>query len=184
MNIRPYEVRDREDIRRVCRETCSDEYLLSHDNVLCTKYADYYTDEEAAHIFVLADDADRAQGYILCCTDASRFVKKWRGEYLKRIRESKLYVLMTLHTMWEVSMMARKGYKAHLHIDISPAFQRAGGGHRLVAALIEHLKAEGVGGVYLGCGKENAIGNAFYQKCGFELMTKGIFRNIYTMKTR
>lgn len=184
MNVRPYEPRDREDVRRICRETCSDEYLLAHDNVLCTRYADYYTEQEAAHCFVLTDENDRAQGYILCCPDAYRFVRNWRREYFKRIRESLLYTLLTAHTLREVRRMARRGYSAHLHIDISPAFQRSGGGHALVNALLGHLKAEGVGGVYLGCGRENRVGNAFYRKCGFTLIKHGAFANIYTMKAK
>lgn len=183
LSLRAYLPKDRDELRRICRETCSDEYLLSHENVLYTKYSDYYTESEAENIFVLADEDDRAQGYILCCADSRRYARLWRREYLKRLEGSGLYKLMSLHTLWETGHMARRGFPAHLHIDISPAYQRMGGGHALVGALKEHLREKGVAGVYLGCGRSNAAGNAFYRKCGFTLYKKGAFRNIFTMKT-
>lgn len=182
MNIRKYRPEDREDLRRICRETCSDEKLLAHDNYLCTKYSDYYTECEPEHIWVLADDDDRAQGYILCCPDRRRYRRAWREEYLRRIRGCGIvYRLLQAHSTWEIGHMGRRGYPAHLHIDISPSFQRAGGGSAMMSALLGQLKEEGVPGIYLGCGLDNEIGNSFYRHCGFRLYKKAIGRNIYTM---
>lgn len=182
MKIRKYCSKDFEDVRRICRETCSDENLLRHDTVLCTKYADYYTEAEPEHIWILADDSDRAQGYILCCPDWQHYRKSWKEEYLSRIRGNGIYYrLLQAHTMLEVKSMGKKGYPAHLHIDISPEFQRCGGGSGMMTALLSQLREEGVPGIYLGCGISNEVGNSFYRKYGFTLFESSLGRNVYVM---
>lgn len=182
MKIRKYCSKDYQDVRRICRETCEDEKLLAHDTVLCTKYADYYTETEPEHIWILADDSDRAQGYILCCPDWKRYRQAWKSEYFGRIRGNGIvYDLLQYFTMHEVKSMGGKGYPAHLHIDISPAFQRIGGGSAMMTALLGQLRDEGVPGIYLGCGVKNTTGNSFYRKYGFRLLECSLGRNIYVM---
>lgn len=183
MIVRKYNPKDSEDVRRICRETCSDEKLLAHDTVLCTKYADYYTETEPGHIWILADDSDRAQGYILCCPDWRRYREAWKKEYWSRIRGNGIvYNLLQTHTMLEVKSMGRKGFPAHLHIDISPDYQRSGGGSAMMSSLLGQLRDEGVSGIYLGCGIKNEVGNSFYRKYGFKLMNSSFGRNIYVYK--
>ena len=182
MIVRKYCSKDFEDVRRICRETCSDEKLLVHDTVLCTKYADFYTETEPEHIRILADDSDRAQGYLLCCPDWQEYRKAWKDEYFSRIKGNGVfYLLLQTHTMLEVKSMGRKGYPAHLHIDISPDFQHSGGGSAMMTALLNQLRAEGVQGIYLGCGVKNTVGNSFYRKYGFRLLKCSLGRNIYVM---
>ena len=168
--VRPFRKEDTEDIRRICRETCSDSFLLEHEKVLYTKYADYYMTEEPENICILAGEDGRAQGYVLCSSDPEKYLRCWREIYLPRLRGFGLKcTLFQLYTMHEVKTMAAKGFPAHLHIDISPSFQRCGGGSALLDALGEKLTTGGIPGVYLGCASSNKAGTTFYKKYGFEI---------------
>lgn len=170
LTVRPFEPKDTEDIHRICRETCSDSFLLANETVLYTKYADYYMQEEPEHLFVLADGADRAQGYVLCAADPEKYISLWKKKYLPRLRGfGHGCILLQYYTLFEVKRMAGKGYPAHLHIDISPEYQHAGGGTQLIHALRDRLRDDGVPGLYLGCSASNAVGTAFYTKYGFSV---------------
>ena len=185
MRVRKYTPADKEALRQICRDTCSDEKLLAADNYLCTKYSDFYTETCPEHIRVLADEGDTARGYILCCPDWRQYRKAWRETYLRRIRGCGfVYKHLQYHSMWEIRHMGRRGYPAHLHIDIDPGFQRSGGGTAMMDALFGQLREEGVEGIYLGCGLDNEVGNSFYRHYGFTLYKKAIGRNIYTFKLK
>ena len=58
-------------------------------------------------------------------------------------------------------------YPAHLHIDILPEFQGKGYGRSLMTTFLEKLRDQGVKGVHLIMGKDNAGAGMFYQKMGF-----------------
>jgi ribosomal protein S18 acetylase RimI-like enzyme len=60
------------------------------------------------------------------------------------------------------------GYRAHLHINILPGYQRRGLGSGLMAAFTAKLKEEGHSRVYLETSNHNQKALAFYRKYGFE----------------
>ncbi|KAI0045319.1 acyl-CoA N-acyltransferase [Auriscalpium vulgare] len=57
---------------------------------------------------------------------------------------------------------------AHMHIDLLPEVQRQGWGRRLVDAAVQHLRTEGVDGLWLGMDKRNVEARKFYLKLGYE----------------
>lgn len=57
---------------------------------------------------------------------------------------------------------------AHLHIDILPEYQRQGWGKKLIGKVVEYLRAEKVGGVWVGLDPKNENARKFYTKLGFE----------------
>ena len=184
LTVRDFRPEDREDIRRICRETCSDPFLLKNEDVLFGKYADYYMNEEPELICILADQNGRAQGYILCSADPDLYISRWRESYLPAIRgHGPVNMLLQVHTMWEVRHMAKKGYSAHLHIDISPAYQHAGGGTLLTDALRKKLRSRGISGLYLGCAEANAAGMRFYRHYGFSVHHRYPGGTVFTIKT-
>lgn len=58
-------------------------------------------------------------------------------------------------------------FPAHLHIDILDDWQRKGWGKKLIEALCDELRAEGVKGVHLGMVGTNYGAITFYEKLGF-----------------
>jgi ribosomal protein S18 acetylase RimI-like enzyme len=61
-----------------------------------------------------------------------------------------------------------EGYRAHLHINILPGYQRRGVGSGLMSAFVTKLKEEGHSRVYLETSNHNLRALPFYHKCGFE----------------
>lgn len=168
-NVRPYEERDREDVRRICLETSGLPTENEKDRkFLFYMYNDYYTEFEPESCFVLTDDNDVAQGYVLCAKSFDSYAEIMAKFYLPRILQlSHKYSLMARYEMFLHGLFKKK-YPAHLHIDISPDFQGKGGGTALVTALKEHLRDNGVKGLMLSAGEGNRGAIAFYKKNGFK----------------
>ena len=185
MRIRPYQPSDFEGIRNICLVTCHDPFLLEHTEVLWTKYADYYTLKEPGNIFVAVDDDDTVKGYVLCSTDPELYRSTWKNVY-RPVLKGKGFLNNALQrfTEWEIGRMKKRGYSAHLHIDLHPDIQRMGIGTQLMDALIAHLREKSTDGVYLGCSTGNPGGNAFYQKYGFTLLKKIPACNLYGYKLK
>lgn len=87
MTIRPYRPADRDRLRQICRETAAKPFQRTGRTLEAVTliYNDYFTAYEPDHIFVLADESDRAVGYILCATDYRGFVHRYRTTYLRRV---------------------------------------------------------------------------------------------------
>jgi len=167
--VRPYEEKDKENVREVCLATGpKDAYEPKKRAFLTLCFSDYYTEKEPDNCFVLADDSDEAVGYILCAQDYRRYAQVFRRDYLPRVRKlgfflgAGAWVNVVLHGRYA------KKYPAHLHIDILDAFQRQGYGSRLMDALTANLRKKGVPAVMLVVGSGNKKGRSFYKKYGFE----------------
>lgn len=63
-------------------------------------------------------------------------------------------------------------YPAHLHIDLLPEWQGLGHGRRLMAALLDGLRAAAVPAVHLGMVSTNTAARAFYDRLGFHLVAE------------
>ncbi len=168
MTIRRYEPRDFEDVRYVCLNSEGpNEDPPETRHFILTTYCDYYLEQEPYNCFVLADDRDRAVGYIICAAEYDRFRRVFLEQYLPRIPESdprhREYALSSA----DLQQKYKTEYPAHLHIDILPSFQRQGWGSRLADRLRQHLAETGVPGVMLTVGSSNTVGRSFYEKYGF-----------------
>ena len=126
--------------------------------------------------FVLADDEDRAVGYIIGAADTAAFVDEFRRDWLptvaarypegsgtgrdaQRIRE-----LHHPEWMWHEELA---DYPAHLHIDLLPEAQGKGAGRALMNTYLAALRDRGVHGVHLGMSAKNHGARAFYDRLGF-----------------
>ncbi len=169
MIIRKYETKDFDNVRYTCLnsdEPISDSNLAEF--ILHT-FCDYYLEHEPENCFVLDDDG-RAVGYIICAEDYDSYKEIFDKDYLP-LNEGlgdDLYKWACESTILQNKYKAN--YPAHLHIDLLPAYQRQGWGGKLLEALFEHLKANGVKGVMLTAGTENIKGGNFYKKYGFEIL--------------
>ncbi|KAI0269134.1 acyl-CoA N-acyltransferase [Gloeopeniophorella convolvens] len=57
---------------------------------------------------------------------------------------------------------------AHMHIDLLPEVQRRGWGRKLIGCAVDHLRAQGIGALWLGMDGRNADARIFYEKLGFK----------------
>ncbi|KAJ7068408.1 acyl-CoA N-acyltransferase [Mycena amicta] len=73
-------------------------------------------------------------------------------------------LLRNMHTAEEPSIAFSP---AHLHINILEEYQGKGWGRKLIATAIDHLKAAGLGGVWLGMDPRNSEARKFYERVGF-----------------
>lgn len=171
MIIREYNEKDKKAVQEVCLY-CDGYEELSEDskNFILSTYCDYFIEQEPHNCFVAADEEDRAIGYILCAQNFDEFIGCFRSEYITRIpeedRQHRRFAVLSV-TLQE---KYNKEYPAHLHIDILGDYQRMGIGHKLMDALLEHLRNKGIKGVMLTLSTENTKGMAFYKKYGFELL--------------
>jgi len=137
----------------------------------------YYVWFETDHCFV-AEEEGKAVGYIIGTSKAEAQAADFDRRMLPRIA-LRLYA----YTSWrhpaafrevlywrrhEESEVPPSGYRAHLHINILPGYQRRGLGSGLMAAFTEKLRGEGLDRVYLGTSNHNLKALEFYRKCGFE----------------
>lgn len=133
-------------------------------------YNRYYTRETTEHCFVLADDENKAVGYILCAPNP----KKYKRGFVKHEAKAILKLNLAWGTAAYASAFANKRYEkqypAHMHIDILPEYQGQGWGTELVQALFAQLKEEKVCGLMLGVAADNTRAIAFYKKQGFEVL--------------
>ena len=171
--IRPYEPKDKENVRNVCLATGpANAYEPKERIFLLACFCDYYIENEPEHCFVVENAAGEAAGYIFCAENYKSYRRVFKKEYVKRAEAAGLikgiYALFTGVPLW---FFAQK-YPAHLHIDILPELQRQGAGTALMNALFEKLKAGNVPGVMLVCGANNQKGRGFYNKYGFHKLVE------------
>ena len=169
--IRPYQPKDKENVRHVCAETGPAAARAEGPvrDFILTAFCDYYAECEPHNSFVIADDHDEAVGYIFCGEDFKAYHRRFVGEYVTRLKG---LGRVKCRFSAELPRWLVKGYPAHLHIDILPGFQRMGLGSQLMDALTAHLRAKGIPGVMLGVGSDNEKGLNFYAKYGFKKLLR------------
>lgn len=173
MNIRPYQEKDRDDVRYVCIN-CDGPSDMSENaqNFILSTYCDYFIERESDNCFVAVDSYDKAIGYIICTEDYDRFIDCLKNEYIPRIPEEEKQLRFYAETSAVLQEKYKNDYPAHFHIDIMPEYQRMGIGHKLIDTLLIHLKKKKIKGVMLTVSNENEKGIAFYKKYGFSLLEK------------
>ena len=169
MPIRPYEAKDRDDVRYICLNSdgpCDADENGQH--FLLTAYCDYYIEREPHNCFVFADENDRAVGYILCAEDFFKFREVFLTEFKNRLKPedtaSHGYFLASI----ELHERYAATHPAHLHIDLLPEYQGKRIGTQLMDTLFAHLKAKNVPAVTLSVWKHNQGGMRFYEKLQFD----------------
>jgi ribosomal protein S18 acetylase RimI-like enzyme len=170
--IRPYQPKDKENVRRVCI-ACGPAAGLTqgpkYDLELVT-FCDYYVECEPQNCFVIADGDGEAVGYILCAESFHDYRGRFLKDYAPRVRGFARKVMCQGSA--RMPRLFAKGYPAHMHINILEPYQRMGLGSKLVDALAAHLRTKGVPGLMLGVGAGNVKGRSFYNKYGFKRLLR------------
>lgn len=174
ISIRPMMSADKAAVEHICIETAPP-FLCSNDKrreYTLLMYNRYYT-RVLQHSFVVVDTNDKPVGYILCAPDYKSYKQDFYRNELADIRRLGIFYSISARSeVCSVSKYAKK-YPAHLHIDILPAYQGRHIGKELMNALFHHLKEQHISGLMLSVSRENKGAIAFYEKCGFRVLSKG-----------
>lgn len=183
MTVRPYEEKDKENVRLVCLNSDGPCKLFKRGkNFILTTYCDYYIEKEGGNCFVAADENDRAIGYIICTENFDEFKKCFTAEYLTRFKKYEYKRRSSALRSIVPHEKYKEEYPAHLHIDVLPEYQRMGLGHKMTAVLIDHLKNKSVKGLMLTTWIKNEKGRGFYDKYGFTLLEETESCAVYGIK--
>lgn len=169
VTVRPARKSDLQNVEYVCRMTAGDLAKANEafGEAIAKTYSSYYIRECPDTCFVLADDEDKAVGYILCETDFRRFRKVFRKvdvPIITRIYKKegkKAWFLPFAYTLWGWK------YPAHLHIDILDEYQNKGYGSLLMNALLNELSSRKIKGIMLTANSDNYGAIRFYKRFGF-----------------
>lgn len=167
MTIRPYQDKDKSNVRDICIVTAGAVNSSQKEKLfILNLYCDYYIEQEPQNCFVLANENDEAVGYILCSENMKRYIKN-TAVYRSRIKSKGM--IKYLFSWGEIiaHLPASKKCKAHMHIDILPPYQGKGYGTQLIDALKESLSAKGIHSLMLVVGSDNKNAVKFYKKNGF-----------------
>jgi ribosomal protein S18 acetylase RimI-like enzyme len=182
--IRPARPDDRAAAYYVCLKTGNygqDGELLYPDDpdALGRIYVGPYLAFEPDLGLILEDD-DGVCGYALGAFDSrtfyERYEREWRPDLCAQFPEPQgdprqwTRAQQEHHTYHHPDYFCPEPYDAypsHLHIDLLPRAQGRGYGRRLIARLIDVLRARGAPGVHLGMSARNLRAYTFYQRLGF-----------------
>lgn len=167
MKVIPYQEKYRERCHDICIHTGSPDNLVNqqHHDFSLLMYCDPYLDH--GKCYLLEDDKNEIQGYILCCEDGNSFLK-YMPSYFKRIHE----VAPSFEYRCDISEYQKyiKEYPAHLHIDILETCCGKGSGTLLMTTLLDDLRKKQCQGIMVGVAKDNERACSFYQKMGFNIL--------------
>lgn len=183
MTIRPYNEKDKENVRFVCLNAegpCKS--TKRGINFALAVYCDYYIENEPENCFVATDENDKAIGYIISTENFDKFKEKYISDYFPRIakweyrrRKSALRAIASQEKY-------KEDYPAHLHIDILPEYQHMGLGRKLMDTLCDNLRKKNVKGVMFTVWHKNYNAIKFYEKYGFELIETKETTLVYGLK--
>jgi len=151
--------------------------LYTDPRLLGEVYLGAYLALEPDLAFVVESDGVAA-GYVLGARDTAAFEARCEREWWPALRaryplgsfpESSPdeALVRQIHDPHVTDPAVLPDYPAHLHVDLLPEAQGGGNGRRLLAALFDALRADGVSGVHLGVAEDNVAAIGFYEHLGF-----------------
>ena len=181
--IRNVRTDDRDAVYDICLRTADagddGTHLYSDPLLPGHVWAGAYVALEPEHGFVVVGDDGEAIGYVLGAVDSRAFEavleRAWwpalRAQY--RLDEAATspadrIARHLIHHPARADETLVADFPSHLHIDLLPAAQGRGDGRRLVARLLDALRADGSRGVHLGVSPRNVRAISFYRALGFE----------------
>ncbi len=166
---------------RVCHETgLPDDGSPRSPELLGHVYVGPYLVAPGARAVVVVD-GEGVGGYLLCARD-TRSHEAWvEQHWLPGLRvdhpldfprsPADQEIVELLHTPAIAPESVVAGFPAHMHIDLFERLQGRGLGSTLIGDLFADLAREGIPGIHLGVGVDNAGAIRFYGRLGFvELM--------------
>ena len=183
ITIRKATESDESALSRICLLTAdagvSAEYLHDFGELPGLVYAVPYVKLPTTWGFVMEEESTgEVVGYILGSTDTRTYeayaAKHWWPPLVEKYPEERavkpadityIKLLKNMNKALEESVAFSP---AHMHIDILEAYQKKGWGRMLVGRMVQHLRGEGLQGVWLGLDPRNEGARKFYSKLGFK----------------
>lgn len=174
--IRRMRESDLSDVEYVCRVTAGVEESPDPATklIMTRMFSTYYVRESYNNSFVLADENDKAVGYLLCEPDYKRFNKIFRKidvPEISAINKKSGFRAWTFPIPYNI--LGRK-YPAHLHIDLLPEYQGKGYGKIMIETLLDDLKEKNVKGIMLMASAQNTGAIRFYTRLGFKTLLSAL----------
>jgi ribosomal protein S18 acetylase RimI-like enzyme len=171
VDVRPYLPADRDAVNDVCLRTVDEGIgVLTDPTLVADVFAGPYLLLAPEFAFV-ADDGSRVVGYVLGTPDSARFYRAMRETWLplvdRQVADTDRAMADLLHHPERLFPPALADHPAHLHVNLLPAYQRAGHGGRLMAVEFAALRRAGASRVHLGVATANTAARAFYARLGF-----------------
>ncbi|MDD3831144.1 MAG: GNAT family N-acetyltransferase [Clostridia bacterium] len=180
LTIRPYQDGDKDYVRQICIRTAYPPFNAKYNDCLTLLFNDYYTENEASNCYVI-DNNGVAVGYILCSTNddfAQSIIR-----YMRLASKSSWLFALIAGIGMRVQNKYHAQYKAHMHIDIMPAYQRLGYGTRLVDTLLSHLRDNSIKSVMLCCRADNVKAVNFYTRYGYRQVDERFRDKVFVINT-
>lgn len=180
--IRPATEQDEQALSKICLLTAdagnSAVHLHDYAELPGLVYAVPYIKLPTTWGFVLEDtDTKEVVGYILGSKDTRAYEtyaqEYWWPPLVEKYppsiatKSGDMHYTNLLRNMHTAPQPNVDFSPAHLHIDILPAYQKQGLGRQLIRRAVEHLRNEGLEGVWLGMDPRNVGARAFYERIGF-----------------
>ena len=189
--IRPYQRRDREDVRRISGDTANlgkpVETFFRDREVMIDVLMDYYLDYEPESCWV-AEQEGNVIGYLCGCLHPRRYFfitafyilpkalgrALWRGVFGQP--ETWRLMKAAAATFWKggYAKCIPDQYPVHLHINLQAEFRNQRVGPRLMEHFLKQVKAAGLKGVHAVTREENKGACRFFEKMGFTALSRHI----------
>ncbi|KQW48096.1 GCN5 family acetyltransferase [Nocardioides sp. Root1257] len=185
MEVRPYDVADRDELVDVVFEAAAEgapgSEVWGHSASLAEIYLTPYLDLEPASTFVVLADGHPA-GYLAGCVDDAAFpseeertaaaIRKyalWRQAGPRRFFLRAKYdgVVCRARRIPVAGGFDDPRWPSHLHLDLMPVARGTGAAARLMELWFERLEEVGSPGCYLQTAYENTRAIAFFERAGF-----------------
>ena len=182
ITVRQYESRDLAGVERICIDNAGKRAKQDpeYGQMILYMYNRYYTSKSPEYCFVAADENDTPLGYIICAPDRRAYDRDYVRCEIAAIRKFSLSKALLARAEMLISLPYKRRYPAHLHIDLDERARHSGTGTRLMTALCDKLRAQGIPGVMLivSSGNKNAV--SFYGRNGFKIAGR-LFGSAYVM---
>jgi len=182
IEVRPYEARDRSEVRAICHATGfmgepADWYWRDRES-FADACSGYYTDCEPESSFVAVHER-RVVGYLLGCVDTARAPTMAEVSSRLVLRRALLLRPGSSGFFWRALFDALRDrgapsgdlrdsrWPSHLHINLLPEARGARAGAALLRSWLGRLAALGSPGCHLGTFAENRNAIAFFERQGF-----------------
>jgi GNAT superfamily N-acetyltransferase len=179
--IRPYRPGDEPALASICVRTADAgndaSGLLDDDDLWAHLFVLPYLEHDPALAFVVEADSGEPSGYLVAAADSvafeswfrdswwPRFAQRW-PEPAEELTEQDRLLRHAHRRDGEPGPHAAR-FPAHLHIDLLPEVQGQGYGRRLIEALKDALRSQGVSGLHVVPLAANLGAVAFYEHLGF-----------------
>lgn len=150
---------------------------ISYRELFSLRWATSYLKSYTSYCFVAEEDKE-VIGFIVSTPDTIEQERNYKEKYIPYIK-SKIDKNDPDYKIYDHIDDSRNSlgeflasYPAHLHINLTSSCRGKGIGTKLMNAMINNLKKEGIPGVHLGVMEKNKNAVTFYIKNGFKELKK------------